>query len=208
MANESTTREAILEAAVRNFLTRGYGRTSMEQVAKSAEVGRRTVYNQFESKKALFDATVTRLWKQNPIADIVNHIDKTGPPEEGLTQIGNSIAEFWVPEESVAFLRMIIAESNQFPELIQIFTNTGRDPARRAIASYFQELTNSGRLNVLDPSYATSQFVDLILGPLTWFRILGALAAPSKQRRRHVVSETVKMFLARYSAANNSAFTA
>ena len=200
MANESTTREAILEAAVRNFLTRGYGRTSMEQVAKSAGVGRRTVFNQFESKKALFDATLARLWKQNPIEDIVSHIDKTRPPEEGLTQIGTSIANFWVPEESIAFLRMMIAESNQFPELVQTFTNAGRDPARRAIASYLQELTGTGQLHVSDPVYATSQFVDLIIGPITWFRILGAPEVPTEERRRQIVSETVRMFLARYSA--------
>ena len=201
MAKELTTREAILEAAVRNFLTLGYGRTSMEQVASSAGVGRRTVYNQFESKKALFDATLARLWKRNPIGDIVSRIDRTRSPEEGLTQIGSSIADFWVPDESVSFLRMIIAESTQFPELVQTFTKAGQGPARRAISSYLQELTDKGQLHVSDPSYATSQFVDLIIGPIAWFRLLGAPAAPSKERRRQVVSETVEMFLARYGVS-------
>ena len=202
LANEFTTREAILKAAVRSFLARGYGGTSMDQVAKEASVGRRTVYNQFESKKALFDATLIRLWKQNPLADLVSRIDTTRPPEEGLTQIGNSIADFWAPEESIAFVRMIIAESIHFPELARTFVSTGRNPARQAVSSYLQQMNDIGQLNIPDPDFARAQFVELILGQLAWLRVLGEPAVPSKERCRHVVSEAVKMFLARYSAVN------
>ena len=204
MTNESPIREAILNAAVQSFLARGYGGTSMDQVAKEAGVGRRTVYNQFESKKALFDATLIRLWKRNPLAYIVSRIDKTRPPEEGLTQIGNSIVNFWAPEESILFVRMIIAESIHFPELARTFVSTGRNPARQAVTSYLQEMNDIGRLNIPDADFARGQFVELILGQMAWLRLLGEPAVPSKEHCRHVVSEAVKMFIARYGVNNNA----
>ena len=204
LANESTKREAILEAAVQSFLTRGYGSTSMELVATEAQVGRRTVYNQFESKKALFDATLIRLWKKNPLADIVSRMDRTRPPAEGLTEIGNSIADFWAPEESVAFARMIISESIHFPELAQTFVTSGRNPARRAVTEYLLELHKAGHLNVPDADFARAQFTELILGQLVWVRILGEPAAPSKEQQRRVVDEAVRMFLTRYSVTNQT----
>jgi hypothetical protein len=37
------------------------------------------------------------------------------PLEHVLIEIGNAIADFWAPQEAVAFARMIIAESIRFP---------------------------------------------------------------------------------------------
>ncbi len=34
-------------------------------------------------------------------------------------EIGTAVADFWAPEEAVAFARMIIAENIHFPELAQ-----------------------------------------------------------------------------------------
>src|SRR3546814_10288570 len=56
-------REGILDAATRVFLARGFEDTSMDLVAREASVARRTVYNQFESKEALFIASVERVWR-------------------------------------------------------------------------------------------------------------------------------------------------
>ena len=136
----------------------------MERIAKDANVARRTVYNQFESKKALFDATIGRLWRRNPIADIVKGITAGSSPEQGLLLIGSSIVNFWVPDESIAFLRMMIAESVQFPELGKAFVDTGRNPARQAIAEYLRKLHQQGRLHVTDADFATAQFVELVVG--------------------------------------------
>jgi TetR/AcrR family transcriptional regulator, regulator of autoinduction and epiphytic fitness len=44
------SREAIVEAAIRLFLQRGFGAVSMDELAEAAGVARRTLYNQFASK--------------------------------------------------------------------------------------------------------------------------------------------------------------
>src|SRR3546814_11193411 len=63
-------REGILDAATRVFLARGFEDTSMDLVAREAPVARRNVYNQFESKEALFIASVERVWIQFPVVKI------------------------------------------------------------------------------------------------------------------------------------------
>jgi len=51
-------REHILSAATELFLAEGYGTTSMEAVAARARISKRTLYDRFEDKAALFAATV------------------------------------------------------------------------------------------------------------------------------------------------------
>ncbi|MEA2545040.1 MAG: TetR/AcrR family transcriptional regulator, regulator of autoinduction and epiphytic fitness, partial [Chloroflexota bacterium] len=48
------SREAIVEAAERLFLDRGFGSVSMDELAEAAGVARRTLYNQFSSKEEIF----------------------------------------------------------------------------------------------------------------------------------------------------------
>src|SRR5690242_7013205 len=106
-----STRDTILRTAGQVFLSYGYEQSSMDEIALQSGVARRTLYNQFASKKALFDATMTQLWDGMPLDAIVDATAKEGPAEEVLYAIGRAIADFWTPPEAVAFLRLVIWES-------------------------------------------------------------------------------------------------
>ena len=60
-----TTREGILESAVRCFARHGYRRTAMDQVAREAGISRAAVYLHFPNKEALFRALVGGLHDQS-----------------------------------------------------------------------------------------------------------------------------------------------
>lgn len=195
---ELTKREAILKAAQRMFLERGYRGTSMELVAKESGCGRQTVYNQFQCKKALFDAIVALLWNNLSVDKIVLRSGTAHQSENILLEIGNAIADLWVTEESVAFGRMIIAESIHFPELAETFYKMGRRPARRAIVKHLVSLGETGGFDFPDPELAAAQFAGLINEPLLWPRVLREAKAPSKERRSYAVAEAVETFLCRY----------
>ena len=49
-------REDIIKADVHEFSTAGFKATSIDRIAKTAQVSKRTVYNHFENKKSLFQA--------------------------------------------------------------------------------------------------------------------------------------------------------
>lgn len=57
----------------------------MDLVAREASVARRTVYNQFESKEALFIASVERVWSEFPVVEITADESVLSDPAAGLS---------------------------------------------------------------------------------------------------------------------------
>lgn len=58
------TRAALLEAATSLFFQRGFGRTTLEDVASATQVTRGAVYHHFANKRDLFEAVLEALEKQ------------------------------------------------------------------------------------------------------------------------------------------------
>ncbi|WEG12180.1 TetR/AcrR family transcriptional regulator [Pullulanibacillus sp. KACC 23026] len=57
-------RQLIIEAATQSFSKFGYKATTMDQVAKAANVGKGTIYTFFENKEDLFDVIISTLIKE------------------------------------------------------------------------------------------------------------------------------------------------
>ena len=55
-------REAIIQAAIAEFRANGFEITSMDKIAATAGVSKRTVYNHFPSKEELFAEILNQLW--------------------------------------------------------------------------------------------------------------------------------------------------
>ena len=195
-----TKRSAILEAAMRMFLTHGYRATSMDLVAIESGARRSTVYNQFKSKRALFDAALSRLWEDLPLDRITERTVAESNPRKTLLAVGNAIADFWTPDEAIAFVRMIVAESVHFPELGAAFSTIGGGNARKILVSCLKRLSQQGSLTIADVDLAASQFIGLLIEPLLLSRLISSAKAPNTARRRQLVDEAVETFLARYSS--------
>lgn len=188
----------ILDAATRVFLQRGYAETSMERVAVEAGVARRTLYNQFKGKEALFDAMISRIWSNFPVLDITRDEASLTNPKAGLTRLGQAVADFWVPPESVAFLRMVIAEGPRFPALTKTFLDIGKGPAMSAVSDYLAALSKRKLISVKDSKLAARQFLGLIDEPLLWVRVVGLDETYSPRERKIIVENAVDMFLGFY----------
>jgi AcrR family transcriptional regulator len=75
----SDRREAVLEAALTTFARFGYRKTSMDEVALSADISRPGLYFLFTSKEVLFRAAVTQALERDLVA--VEHLlDQTDRP--------------------------------------------------------------------------------------------------------------------------------
>src|SRR5579883_2739884 len=61
--------EVIVEAAALLFADRGFESTTMDEIAKACNLGKATVYAEFESKDDLMDAVI--IWHlQNSVASV------------------------------------------------------------------------------------------------------------------------------------------
>ena len=202
---ETPKRDAILDAATRVFLAHGYEGASMDLVAKESGAARRTVYNQFESKEALFAAAVQRVWRDFPVVEITADGEALRDPVVGLGRLGKAIVDFWEPPIAVAFLRMVISEGTRFPDLPRNFFEAGKAPAMRALIGYLRQINENGTLAIPDPDLAARQFLGLLNEPLLWLRVVGVGEASSVTERKRVVEEAVAMMMARYAGNQPSA---
>jgi AcrR family transcriptional regulator len=63
-----TRREALLQAAIGVFLRYGYKKTSMDDLARAADLSRQGLYLHFATKEELFKEAVSHLMKQGRVA--------------------------------------------------------------------------------------------------------------------------------------------
>src|SRR6201995_505761 len=120
------SREAIVEAAERLFLERGFGSVSMDELAEAAGVARRTLYNQFSSKEEIFREMLLRVSGQLEDAS-PSGVETRGDVEEVLRLVARMILELHKHAEYLGFLRMVVAHSRQFPWIAEAFA-TVMDP--------------------------------------------------------------------------------
>ena len=198
MGSGRSSRPAVIAAAIRCFLELGYAATSTEAIARRAGVSRRTVFNQFASKEALFAAAVEGLWSGLELTSAIEAAIAHPEAEAGLRLVGNAIADFWARPDTAPLARLVVAEGEQFPFLRDGFDRFGRQPAERALTGYLAELSRRGSLRTPDVELATLQFVGLIKDPLWWPVIMGLSSPPSAKRRQAVVESAVSMMLSTY----------
>ena len=86
-------RQLIIEAATRSFSLFGYKATTMDQVAKLANVGKGTIYTFFENKEELFDEIITDLI-ENMKQAATEAIDPELPFKDNVHQALYGMLEF------------------------------------------------------------------------------------------------------------------
>ena len=114
-------RGAIIEAAMDEFIARGFAATRLDDVAKRAGVAKGTIYLHFKDKESMFEELIrtaivpmiTRLWGTPPqpgasVRDLVEGFAKTFIEEVATTRRGDLV-------------RLIVAEGPRFPTVADFY---------------------------------------------------------------------------------------
>ena len=188
------SREAIIEAAARLFLARGFGSVSMDELAEAAGVARRTLYNQFSSKEEIFREMLVRLSGQMEDA-FPPGVETRGDVEDVLRLVARMILELHKHPDYLGFLRMVVADSRQFPWIAEEFA-TVMDPQTERLVRYLAHLTALGILECRNPMLAAHQFMGMLNELSLWPWMMGREALPVSTG--DAVEETIRMFLQHY----------
>ena len=188
------SREAIVAAAQRLFLERGFGAVSMDELAEAARVARRTLYNQFASKEEIFREMLRSVSAQLEDA-FPPGVETQGDVEAVLRLIARAILELHKHPGYLGFLRMVVADSRQFPWIAEEFAAV-MDPGTERLTRYLAHLTALGILDCRNPLLAAHQFMGLLNELSLWPWMMGQESGgvPAEE----VVEETVQMFLQHY----------
>lgn len=192
-------REAILDAAVREFGTSGFDNTSMDRIAEVAQASKRTVYNHFPSKEDLFKAIVDRLNARCGSGEDLP-FDPNRPLQTQLLHIGDRYAELISSEDFKDLARVILPRFLQSPTLSeQLVGDT--TPIERAFIQWIEAAQVAGQLKPADPSLAARQFLAMINAFVFWPQILSGKPPVAKHQQATIIESAAALFLAHYHRA-------
>lgn len=170
-AKPKSKREQIVRAAVRVFLENGYAGTSMNRVAEEAGVIKATIYSHFADKEALFTGIVEEmvLKKTNMNFQVTDELLALAP-EDFLDMMFAKFAILFEDKQYPAFFRVLVGESERFPELADIYVKTVILRGMEMATRYFDNHPELG----LSDSAATAHIVaGSCISLLVWQRVLG-----------------------------------
>ena len=88
------SKQQILDAALKLFSHRGYGATSVRDIAEEADLSKGNVYHHFPDKEAIFRALIDRYFEAMSAPDFpFNRALASGTFPENLEEIGLSVRE-------------------------------------------------------------------------------------------------------------------
>lgn len=187
-------REQILAVAGQLFMEHGFNAVTMDAIAEAAPVSKPTLYNHFSSKADLFFAVMTAR-ADNLFNTLQNEIKPNRPVEETFAKIGHSFLDVVLRPEAIRMYRLMIAESGQFPELGEIFYESGPRKICGLIATYLAKEHEAGRLHVPNPDLSANFFINMIKGNGHMQCVMGIKNKIPPKERAEIIDYAVSVFL-------------
>ncbi|MBK5519313.1 TetR/AcrR family transcriptional regulator [Pseudomonas sp. TH10] len=192
-------REAIIQAAIAEFRANGFEITSMDKIAATAGVSKRTVYNHFPSKEELFAEILNQLWARIS-AEMTAVYCPDQPLREQLQQMLLAKLQMMADDNFMGLARVAIAATIHSPERAQnMVARMGE--REEGLTVWIRAAQADGRLKPVDPEFAAQQVQGLLKSFAFWPQISMGLPSIEAAMQDQVVDSALDMFLACYQLA-------
>jgi len=113
-------RAAIVEAAMEEFVARGFAATRLDDIAKRAGVAKGTIYLHFKDKESMFEELI-----RTAIVPVVARLHALPPPSGSIREALERFARVFIEEIATTrrgdIVRLIIAEGPRFPAIADFY---------------------------------------------------------------------------------------
>src|ERR1700732_3638264 len=113
-------REAIMEAALDEFIARGFAAARLDDVAKRAGVAKGTIYLHFKDEEALFEELI-----RTAIVPLIGRLASPPPPGASVRGALEGFARTFIQEVAGTrrgdIVRLIVAEGPRFPGIADFY---------------------------------------------------------------------------------------
>jgi AcrR family transcriptional regulator len=162
-------RAALVEAALRAFLERGYAESSVNRIAEAAGVSIKTLYRHFSTKDELFSAVMDAACFTSNSGGQIEGSEPAWyaePPHIGLALAGETYLRHALSEDQLALYRVVTRDAHRFPELGRRYLEevVGRRDA--IFTAYLDRWLPSMGWRVADKRRAAEFFAGLLKGGL------------------------------------------
>ena len=185
-------RREILEAALRVFAERGFGESTIKEIAREAGVrSPALIYWYFKDKQALFEEVLgEKVPVIRAVADLAKVMDM--PPEEALTRLGRAYFAFESMDPRV--LRLVVGEAIRRPEVAEVFVRGGPGRVLEFLKRYLERQIELGRLRPHDVRSGARMFVGMLIPQLVGRLFFPALVEDGLPDEDHL-KNAVEIFL-------------
>ncbi|HEY2639630.1 MAG TPA: TetR/AcrR family transcriptional regulator [Streptosporangiaceae bacterium] len=197
----SRKRREIRQAAIGQFLAKGYAGTSMDDVAAAARVSKQTVYKHFGSKEDLFVAII-----EATVGEVMNEVfervgatsDHHGDLAQELLTMARRLLVLIMQPELLALRRLVTGEASRFPQLGGVWWRGGPARLMSELTALLRQADKDGELAIDDAQLAAQQLQWLILSIPLNRAMLCPDQAYTSEELYHYSDAGVRTFLAAY----------
>jgi AcrR family transcriptional regulator len=119
-ARAAERRAAIIEAAMDEFIARGYAATRLDDVARRAGVAKGTIYLHFKDKESMFEELI-----RTAIVPLISRITAPAPAGGSVRDMLEGFARTFIEEVATTrrgdIVRLIVAEGPRFPGIADFY---------------------------------------------------------------------------------------
>lgn len=189
-------REAIILAAIAEFRANGFEITSMDKIAATAGVSKRTVYNHFPSKEELFAEILNQLWARVTAEQEASYQPEL-PLRDQLRQILMAKVQMMGDDNFLDLARVAIAATIHSPERARnMVARMGEH--EEGLTLWIRAAQADGRLKPVAAEFAAQQVQGLLKSFAFWPQISMGQTGLSPDVQTTVVESAMDMFLACY----------
>ncbi len=191
--SDAERRCELIDAAEALFLEGGFHAGTMSHIARLAGMSKKTIYQLFPSKQALFNDLLERRLSVLSIP-----VDEDGrSPATVLVDLMLNTAQFMMSPKQVAMMRLMIAESPRAPEIGIALQRLGLGRGNGALERWLASPSAAGLLRIDDPQEAAQMLFGCAIGePL--LKLLAQCAPPPEPQAIEArVRRAVNLFLAK-----------
>jgi AcrR family transcriptional regulator len=183
----------MLETALDMFLDKGFEQTTIEAIATTLGMTKRTIYARYEDKAALFTAAVEQAvdrWMM-PI-DQLETLDGEDL-EASLLAIARMRVAHVLSPVGLRMQRVLSAEAYRFPDIFTAAYDRGSRPVIQFLATLFERHHERGTIVVPRPFMAATVFLGMVVGGPTRTIALGKRPDPEEMEDR--ITFSLALFL-------------
>lgn len=199
---EDVRRELIFNAVETVLQTHGYGGASMDRIAQSSNMSKKTLYHMFSSKQEM----VEHLLRDRLLLPGLSDLDLKGETVEEQLVFGlNALSDEMLEEKRMSLIRVVIAEVSRNPEVSQFVREFfSSASALFPLKIWMQRLKDQGKLAINDVDEAS----DLLFGSALATSILCELSHCQPimfgRDNRAYITRAVRHFLSGLATENRA----
>ena len=197
-ARRQSRRDTILDVAAQSFLEHGYAGTTMSAIAATLGGSKGTLWSYFASKDVLFAAVIDRVTDafRAQLALILN------PHDDVASALHRFCSEFLrkvTSPEAIALHRLVVGETQRFPEVGRIFYECAPRQTQRLLADFLGQAMERGQLRRDDPLAAARQLTGLCMYGGHQRLLVGVIDALSEDEIEAEVDRATDTFIRAYA---------